>query len=196
MAIDVHAHYVPRAVLDKLSSREQEFGISLLAEPPACQQCLAFSYGLKVRPFAFFPGLMQDEAERIDRFVRTGVDRQILSVWPDVFGYGLEREKGGRWHRLLNDCLAEVCQRHPARFSMLASCALQDPAGAARELERAIKTHGAVGGIVAANIDGTSLGDVDLDDFWSCAEALHAPIFIHPTQPVPVARTRHFALNA
>jgi aminocarboxymuconate-semialdehyde decarboxylase len=196
MAIDVHAHYIPRAILQRLATHAADYGILLEKSPPLCLDCLRFSYGLQVRPIESFPGLVQDEMERIDGFLKTGVQRQILSIWPDIFGYGLDPDHGTKWHALLNDSLAELCNRRADRFSMLASSALQDPARAARELERCMKEHNAVGAVVAANLNGTNLGDLDLDEFWSCAESLKCPVFIHPSQPNPAARTSRFALNA
>ena len=53
----------------------------------------------------------------------------------------------------------------------------------------------AVGGVIAANIDGSNLGEAPLDEFWSAAVDLAVPIFIHPTQPTPLPRTRHYGLN-
>jgi aminocarboxymuconate-semialdehyde decarboxylase len=34
-----------------------------------------------------------------------------------------------------------------------------------------------------------------LDEFWSAAVDLAVPIFIHPTQPTPLPRTRSYGLN-
>ena len=36
------------------------------------------------------------------------VQRQILSVWTDIFGYGLDASRCDAWHRVLNDSLAEL----------------------------------------------------------------------------------------
>jgi aminocarboxymuconate-semialdehyde decarboxylase len=88
--------------------------------------------------------------------------------------------------------MAESCARYPRQLRMLASVPLQDPAGAARELERAMRDLGAVGAVIAANVEGRNLGELPLDEFWAAAVALAAPVFIHPVQPEPVPRTARF----
>jgi aminocarboxymuconate-semialdehyde decarboxylase len=192
MPIDVHAHYVPLDILEPLASRAADFGVSVVESPPGCQ-CLRFDYGLQIRPF--FPKLIEPVAQRLASMDRTGIDRQVLSIWTDIFGYALPGPQRERWHRLLNDSLARLCAREPARFSWLASGALPDAAGAARELERCVRSEGAVGGVVAANVEGVNLGELDLDEYWACAQALGVPVFIHPAAPAPTPRTRLYALN-
>jgi aminocarboxymuconate-semialdehyde decarboxylase len=193
MPIDVHAHYVPPRLIEALESGGADHGVKVLTLQPSCQKCLQFEYGLKIRPF--FPHLHEDENVRIERFTKTGIDRQILSIWADIFGYALPKQKGHSWHRLMNDVMAETCARHPDRFSWLASGALQDPAGAARELERAVRESGAIGGVIGASVEGVNLGELSLDEYWAAASALKVPVFIHPAAPEAPPRTRKFALN-
>lgn len=192
MAIDAHAHYFPASVLDVLDDRGREFGINVLGQAPACARCLQFAYGLRVRPFP--QKLVEDPSERIARMDGQGITRQLLSTWTDIFGYGLPAAEGARWHRLLNDSMAEWCASNSDRFSWMASGALPDAASAARELERSVQ-NGAVAAVVAANVEGTNLGELDLDEFWAAAVALGVPVFIHPAQPDPTPRTGFFALN-
>lgn len=192
MPIDVHAHYLPRGVVDRLRAEGERLGIAVVEGAPDCPS-LRFAYGLQVRPF--FPKLGEEPAERMAGMARAGIDRQILSAWTDIFGYGLPAEQGAAWHRVLNESLAELCQRHPDRFFMLASGPLPDAARAARELERAVGELGAVGAVVATNVEGTNLGELSLDEYWAAAEALGVPVFLHPAQPNPTPRTRRFALN-
>lgn len=193
MPIDVHAHYFPTPVLDVLQARGIDLGISVVDHPPACQKCLEFAYGLKVRPFP--AGLVEAPGKRLDRMDSQGITRQVLSGWTDIFGYGLPSDKGTAWHRLMNDALGGWCEKHPDRFSWLASGALPDAASAARELERSVEQAGAIGGVVAANVEGQNLGDFDLDEYWAAACALDVPVFIHPAGPQPTPRTRFYSLN-
>ena len=192
MAIDVHAHYVPRAVVERLAREGARLGIAVVETEPGCQS-LRFASGLTVRPF--FPKLVEDPARRIASMAAIGIERQLLSTWMDILGHGLAPEAGAAWHRLLNDELAALCQRHPDRFSLLASAPLPDGARAARELERAVRQLGAVGAVTATNVEGVNLGELPLDEYWAAAVALDVPVFLHPTQPAPLPRTRRFALN-
>lgn len=192
MPIDVHAHYVPLKVLDLLERGASRYGINVVEHEPTCQKCLRFEYGLQVRPF--FAKLVEPVESRLESMQRSGIDRQILSAWADIFGYGLPAEKGEAWHRLLNDLLAELASAHPKSFSWLASGPLPDAGRAARELERAVK-GGAVGAVAASNVEGKNLGELPLDEYWAAAAALDVPVFLHPAQPAPLVRSAKFALN-
>jgi aminocarboxymuconate-semialdehyde decarboxylase len=192
MPIDVHAHYVPASLVETLEREGSRYGISLVETEPACH-AIRFAYGVTLRPF--FAKLVEDPKRRLASMDAAGIDRQLLSTWCDVFGYGLDTARGTAWHRLLNDSLAAFVQQYPARFSFLASVYLPDAAGAARELERAVKELSAVGAIVSANVEGVNLGELPLDELWAAAVELGAPVFLHPTQPNPTPRTRRFALN-
>jgi len=192
MPIDVHAHYVPSTVTETLAREGSRYGIVLFETAPACH-AIRFPYGVTLRPF--FAKLTEDPKQRLASMDATGIDRQLLSTWCDVFGYGLERAQGTAWHRVLNETLAAFVQRHPDRFAFLASVYLPDAAEAARELERAVTQLGAVGAIVSANVEGANLGEVPLDELWAAAVALDAPVFVHPTQPNPTPRSQRYALN-
>jgi aminocarboxymuconate-semialdehyde decarboxylase len=192
MPIDVHAHYVPPRILDVLRSKGAEYGIAV-EQRAASAPCLCFDYGLRVRPF--FERLLEPEAARIAAMDRMEIDRQVLTLWADIFGYGMPAEHASNWHRLLNESLAETCARQPDRFSWFASGPLPDAAVAARELERCVRELGARGGMVSANVEGANLGELPLDEYWAAAQALRVPVFIHPVQPNPTARTTRFALN-
>jgi aminocarboxymuconate-semialdehyde decarboxylase len=192
MPIDVHAHYVPAKILAVLEREGGRYGVNVSEHQPTCQKCLRFEYGLQVRPF--FPKLVEPVAQRIDSMQRTGIDRQVLSVWTDIFGHGLPAQKAEAWHRLLNDLLSEFTENNRNAFSWLASGPLPDAARAARELERAVK-QGAVGAVTATNVEGANLGELPLDEYWAAAVALDVPVFLHPAQPGPAPRAAKFALN-
>jgi aminocarboxymuconate-semialdehyde decarboxylase len=191
MPIDMHAHYVPPRILSVLEGNAAPYGVRL-EEAATGGRCVHFNGGPVIRPF--FPQLL-DLEERWQAMAREGVDRQILSVWADLFGYGLPPEEGARWHRLLNESLCETAQKHSQRLSSLASVPLQDAQRASQELEYGIQQCGAVGGVIAPSIDGTNLGEAPLDDFWATAVKLDVPLFIHPTQPVPAQRTRLYSMQ-
>jgi predicted TIM-barrel fold metal-dependent hydrolase len=83
-----------------------------------------------------------------------------------------------------NDLLAEAIARHPDRYAGLAAFAPQDPAGAVREMGRAIGDLGLNGFVVNSHTDGHYL---DEQRFWpilEAAEALDGAIYIHP-RPLP-----------
>jgi aminocarboxymuconate-semialdehyde decarboxylase len=193
MPTDVHAHYVPPSLIETIEERASDFGISVIQHPPTCSCALHFDYGLKVRPF--FPKLIEPVERRIEAMQQQGVTRQVLSMWTDIFAHGLPRDKSLKWHRYMNEHMAAVCQKNPDAFSMLASVPFPYAQESAAELEFAMKNLGAVGVVIAANVEGVNLGELDLDTFWQTAVDLDAGIFIHPVQAQPNPRSAKFALS-
>ena len=192
MAIDVHAHYVPPSIIDQLLIEGPSMGIDVVESQPQCH-CLHFHYGLKCRPF--FSRLLESPQARMDAMQAQGVHKQVLSGWVDVFGHGLADAHGKKWHEMLNNAMGDFCAQNPSAFSFLASGHMPNAGLAARELERAVKEQGALGGVVACNVEGVNLGELDLEDYWACASELGVTIFLHPTQAQPTPRSKAFALN-
>jgi aminocarboxymuconate-semialdehyde decarboxylase len=186
--IDVHAHYVPPQLIAAVKTRGPDIGVRLAATPGG--KALQFDYGFKVRPF--FPRLIESASARKAWLADKRIDHQIVGTWPDIFAYGLPPQHCAAWHRMLNDTLAEWCADH-TQFSWLASVPMPGAAAAATELERATGL-GAIGAIVASNVEGTNLGEVDLDAFWARAQALDVPVLIHPVMSTPSPRAAKFAL--
>ncbi len=192
MRVDVHAHYVPPRILEVLERDAAPYGVQV-QNAEGGGRCLHFGYGVTLRPF--LPHLL-DLDERWRFMDAQGVDRQLLSVWTDLCGYGLEPAVAARWHRLLNEALTEVVQRHPQRLAALASVPLQDPARAAEELAYSVRQCGAVGGVIATNIEGKNLDAPALDEFWSAVVELGVPLFLHPVEPILPTRVRQYYLHA
>lgn len=190
MRIDMHAHYVPPKALEAIEHDATSYGVHL-EEAATGGTCACFNHGLTIRPF--LPRLLELE-ERWDIMAGMGVDLQILSVWADLFGYGMPAAEGARWSRLLNETLCDTAQQHPQRLAALAAVPLQDAPQAARELEYGVKQCGAVGGVIGANVNEVSLGEASLDEFWAAAVELGVPVFIHPTQPAQPPRTRQYGM--
>ena len=93
--------------------------------------------------------------------------------------------------RKANDYLAEQVQKRPDRFAGLAALAMQDPDGAARELERCVKELGFRGALVngfsQVNDQETAVY-YDLPQyrpFWAEVERLDVPFYLHPRSPLP-----------
>jgi aminocarboxymuconate-semialdehyde decarboxylase len=193
MPIDVHAHYVPPSLVETIEGRASEFGVSVIQHPPTCSCALHFDYGLKVRPF--FPKLIEPVEKRVEAMEKQGVTRQVLSMWTDIFAHGLPRDKAVKWHRYMNEQMAALCEKNPGQFSLLASVPFPYADESAAELEYAMKNLGAVGVVIAANVEGTNLGELPLDAFWQKVSDLDAGIFIHPVQAQPNPRSAKFALS-
>lgn len=110
---------------------------------------------------------------------RRGVDRLVVSQPSHWYMYWADAAFGRRYAALVNDNLGEFCSAYPARLSHWAHLPMQDPAAAARELDRAVG-NGAVGaGIGGANFGGLELYDAAFNVLWEKACELDVPFFVH-----------------
>jgi predicted TIM-barrel fold metal-dependent hydrolase len=130
----------------------------------------------------FLPRLLDLEQTRLAEMDANGVDVHLLSLAsPGV--QMLERDDAVSLARLSNDTLREVIRRHPTRFAGLACFAPQDPAAAAKEMERAISALGLNGFLVNSHTNNVYLDDQRCWPILEAAEALDAPLYIHPRAP-------------
>ena len=112
----------------------------------------------------------------------TGIAKQLLLLTaPGVQVFDADRAVA--LARSSNDELAEAIRRHPDRFAGLAAIAPQDPAAAAKELERGVRTLGLKGAVVNSHTQGEYLDDPKFWAIFEAAEALDVPVYIHPTTP-------------
>jgi len=112
----------------------------------------------------------------------SGIDIQVLSLTSpgvQIFDPATATTLAERF----NDELAEGIARHPDRYVGLAAFSPLDPANAAKELERAVRKLGLRGAIVNSHTLGTYLDDERYWDIFEAAEALDAPIYLHPQTP-------------
>ena len=128
--------------------------------------------------------LQDTGTRRIQDMDATGIAMQILSLTsPGVQVFGADAAVG--LARDANDQLAETIRKHPTRFAGLAAVAPQDPKRAAQELERGVRTLGLKGAIVNSHTHGEYLDDPKFWPIFEAAEALGAPIYLHPSTPSP-----------
>ena len=127
-------------------------------------------------------GLTDIADKRIAAMDSAGIDMQVLSLTSpgteqlDAAGaIALSRE--------VNDFLAAGVKKNPKRFAGFATLPTAAPDKAAAELESRMKSSGFVGAVINGHNRGRYL---DNKFFWpilEAAEALNAPIHIHPTRP-------------
>jgi aminocarboxymuconate-semialdehyde decarboxylase len=135
---------------------------------------------------------MTDLATRLTDMDAMGVDIQVIS--PSILHqctYSLDPQEALRLERIGNDHVAETVARKPDRLIGLGSVPLQDARLAAGEMERAVRTLGLKGIVIASRVNETELGDKSLRPFWQSAQALGVPIFIHPAGNPDPRLSRH-----
>ena len=122
--------------------------------------------------------------DRIADMDAAGIDVQVLShVQPAA--QGLPHVHAADAARRANDALADAIGRHPDRLSGFATLPTGAPEAAARELARAVRDLGLVGGMVHSTL-GTNdafLDDARFDPLLGAFEDLDVPLYLHPAPP-------------
>ncbi|HWF93435.1 MAG TPA: amidohydrolase family protein [Xanthobacteraceae bacterium] len=170
VVIDFHAHFMTPEVF------EATYKLSVIG------RLRAQADGKAVRPFPQAQiARMTDLKLRLAAMDEMGVDVQVIS--PNILHqctYGLEPQDALRLERLNNDHAAELVAQKPDRLIGIGSVPLQNVEMAIHEMERAVLDLKLKGIIIASRINETDLGDPALRPFWSRAQALDVPIFVHP----------------
>jgi predicted TIM-barrel fold metal-dependent hydrolase len=121
--------------------------------------------------------------ERLQRLAREGLDAAFLYPTLGVLWEAecTDAEIAQAYTRAYNRWIVDFCADSGGRLIPIAHLSLGDPAGAAQELERAVRA-GARGGWVAPfTMTKKPHGHPDHDRLFATAQELDVPIAIHPT---------------
>jgi aminocarboxymuconate-semialdehyde decarboxylase len=177
MRIDVHAHVIPESFVEVSPSDREEGAYTVKFTDETSGEVL---YTARSRGANFIAEQMYSTDRRLSDMDARGIDMHALSVPTTNLFYGMEPEKALKIARRTNDGFAALVASHPDRFVALASVPLQEPEGAARELERAVREDGLRGVQIATNVNGMNLDDPSLTPFYRKVQELDVPVFIHP----------------
>ena len=120
--------------------------------------------------------------KRIAAMDAAGIDFQMLSLTSP----GTEQLAAGdalALARDANDAVAAAVKKHPKRFGGFAALPTMMPDKAAAELEQRVRSDAFRGAVINGHVRGRYLDDKFFWPILECAEALNAPIHIHPTKP-------------
>jgi predicted TIM-barrel fold metal-dependent hydrolase len=120
---------------------------------------------------------------RIEQMDAAGIDFQILSLFDPGVQDETDVAHAVDLARRANDDLAESVRANPNRFGGFATLATQDPDAASVEFERAVIELGLVGALINGHCQGRYLDDPAYEGLFARAEALGAPVYLHPTTP-------------
>jgi 5-carboxyvanillate decarboxylase len=122
------------------------------------------------------------DERRIADMDASGIDVQILSLTsPGVQVF--DAATAVSVARSSNDELAQAIGRFPGRLAGLAAVAPQSPGEAAKELERGVRKLGLKGAILNSHTLGEYLDEPKFWELFAAAEALDAPVYLHPNSP-------------
>lgn len=175
MKIDLHTHILPRDWPD-LHDRYGYGGfVQLEHHEPGSARML-----LDGRCFRVIQDNCWDPARRLEECDRVGVDVQVLSTVPVMFGYWAKPEHTLDLSRRLNDHIAEVVRAHPTRFVGLGTLPLQAPDLAVTELERCVDELGLAGIEIGTHVGDWNLDEPALFPVFAAAAERGAAVFVHP----------------
>lgn len=121
---------------------------------------------------------------RLQHMDESGIDMQVIAITsPGV--QVMDKATAVSFAQLANDQLAEAVRRHPTRFAGMIAVAPQDPAAAAKEIERGVSKLGMHSVIINSHTQGEYLSDPKFWDIFAAAEAHDTPIYLHPNALPP-----------
>ncbi len=119
---------------------------------------------------------------RIAQMDAAGIDVQVLSLTqPGV--EQLEAAEAAALARDANDALADAIARHPKRLRGFATLPIAMPDRAVKELEHRVSDQAFASVMIHGHQRGRYLDDKFFWPVLEAAEALGAPIYLHPTRP-------------
>lgn len=196
--VDVHTHCAPDGMVDRVVSGELVCpGLTMSRDGDAVQVVLRDAHGESGASRRFrLTRAHRDLPSRLAAMGRLGVDVQVVSPLPYLYGHGLDPKTGERWCRTVNEALAEMVALRADRFRYLAGLPMQDARLAARELERALAA-GAAGVAVATRVGAVYLDDPAFAPFWEAADGSAAWVLLHPAVEgaVPAAMRPYYLTN-
>ena len=130
----------------------------------------------RVNPLELLPEIGEKRLASMDE---AGITMQVLST----SGPGadlVDGEEGVAIARGMNDALAEAVARRPDRFAGFATLPMRSPDAAAKELERCMRQLRFHGVLINGTTEDRFLDDARFEPILAAAEALDAPVYLHP----------------
>ena len=187
--IDMHSHFFPLVGREFARGFDARRAPWLSVAPGASEGQIM----LNDRPFRPVYQALWDPHFRVRELDVQGIDTQIVSATPLMFGYAWEAAKAADWAAAMNERAVEFCAAYPDRLKPLAQVPLQDLKLACDEASRAVAS-----GCVGVQI-GNHLGDKDLDDgqmvefLTHCARSDIA-VLVHPWDMMGGERMKQWML--
>ncbi|MFH1141244.1 MAG: amidohydrolase family protein [Chloroflexota bacterium] len=175
-SIDIHAHLTPQCLWKAVAAGKDWYGASYEKDKKGEEYLV--NRGRRQGPER--PKVRFTPEERIKEMDAIGTDVHVVSVAPPLFNYDLPTEQAVKAAREVNDEIAGMARKWPARFKGLATLPLPDVKASVAELERAVRTLGLKGAEIDTRVNNRNWDEPDFDPIFQAAEQLGAVLFFHP----------------
>lgn len=181
--IDVHCHVVPARFPPPPAGSAVHGWPSMVASA----DCHALVF-IDDKPYRQVSDACWVAERRLEEMDRTGIELQVLSPMPELFGYWIEAKPANDLVPHVNDVIAALVAEGKGRFVGLGGLPMQDIDFAIAELHRVVGELGFRGVEIGSNINGVAIGDPRFRPFFAEAEKLGAAVFVHAVRPAGMDR--------
>jgi 5-carboxyvanillate decarboxylase len=130
-----------------------------------------------------YESVLEVEAGRLRDMDAAGVTMAVLSInGPGVQNIP-DAALATSLAQIANDRLADLMKKYPQRYGGLLSVAPQDPAAAAKEIDRGMSRLGMNGVIINSHTNDEYLDDPKFSPIFEALIAHQAPLYLHPREP-------------
>ena len=189
--IDIHSHFFPK----QWPSLAERFGGDdwpwLRHSSDDSGSAMLMQGSKEFRPIY---SACWDGNKRLEEMDRDGVQKQIISATPILFGYERPVEQALYCAQLFNDAAREICQINPQRLFSLAQVPLQDLDASCKEASRA-KATGHVGIQIGNHVGLKNMDDDTVLAFLEYCANEDIAIFVHPWDMMASERTKDYMMG-
>ena len=171
--IDLHSHVIPETIIAAMRADPEHYATRIEE-----QEGKRYLVRGKLR-LELLEEFSVAEA-KIEAMDRKGIEISVISPGPQVFFYNLKEDHGREAARLVNDGVAAMVARNPARLRAMATLPMQHPDAAIAEMERVVREYRFKGIELATVAPGGELADAKYRPLLRRAQELKLTVFTHP----------------
>lgn len=172
--IDIHSHFFPRTWPD-LCARYGTADWPWIKHTEPGKAVIMMGD----REFRHIYAACWDPEVRLQEMDRDGIDIQVISATPVLFGYERPAEHALDCAKMFNDAALELCARGNGRLKSLCQVPLQDIDMACAELSRCMRA-GHLGVQIGNHVGAKNLDDAGIETFLAHCAQEGAAVLVHP----------------